>query len=501
MTEALSPPAAPAPETGRRSRYRRTWPRPLVLIVIAVLLAVTGVGSFVGVRAWQAHRAWDEAERALAKRDFTAALAHLERYLAVWPSNAPGHFLAARTARRAGEYDRAEEHLARCQQLGWNPEAIKLERYLSRAQRSDLSDDVETFLFPRTHTKFVLSSSGEEVPNPDAALVCEALAKGYMQTYRLNQVRRSLEAWIEADADNPQPYLMRANVRIRSGNKIGAMADLAQALRCDPENDSARLGLVEAQLEMQQADQALEHLRILRARQPDQPEVLLAAARYEASQDQIDNAKPLLDQILRDPRFREVLAAWRQSQGRTPMALSPDTESWALTARKLATLEGQRADFFPALYAAVLTERARLAHTPPEAPQAEAWLREAVALNPFSPQTNFRLFQCLHKRGKNAEAEKYHAAWEEITRKYKRLYEAVQDVAQSPRDAARRCEIAELFLELGQGHEGLRWLQSAFNEDPQFVLPPRTRAALKTYYEQSKDPAALEFLEAGEAAP
>src|SRR5438552_2197522 len=109
--------------------YRRRW----ALRVILLLLVGTGLAC----HAW-AHAHYRAAQRALARRDLAEAQRHLAQSLKVWFWRADTYLLAARTARRAGDFDQANTYLRRCRALGGPEEALDLEYKLLSVQQGDL---------------------------------------------------------------------------------------------------------------------------------------------------------------------------------------------------------------------------------------------------------------------------------------------------------------------------------------------------------------------------
>src|SRR5207244_1157070 len=103
------------------------------------------------------------------RRDLPEALRHLKDCLKVWPTSSETQLLTARTARRAGLYDEAEEHLRLCQQANGVPEAIELERALLTTQRGDLK--YETYL------QYCVSND-----HPDTEIILAALLFAYIKT-------------------------------------------------------------------------------------------------------------------------------------------------------------------------------------------------------------------------------------------------------------------------------------------------------------------------------
>src|ERR1700730_5294 len=107
------------------------------------LLVMTVVG-LIGFAAWVIYGQvlagvrHGGALEATGRRDFAGALELLERYLTHHPTDAEATFLAARTARRAGDLRRAGHLLDEADRLGWVPAPVLLERSLLRVQRGGL---------------------------------------------------------------------------------------------------------------------------------------------------------------------------------------------------------------------------------------------------------------------------------------------------------------------------------------------------------------------------
>src|SRR5215510_3333149 len=81
----------------------------------AAPLTLAGVGLIGGGWYARAHyllprKQLEAAEIALARRDFTAARSELDLYLQNFPNDPRGHFLMARSCRRAKDLQDAEEH-------------------------------------------------------------------------------------------------------------------------------------------------------------------------------------------------------------------------------------------------------------------------------------------------------------------------------------------------------------------------------------------------------
>src|SRR5579885_2432931 len=107
---ASSPPLPPTPIHRRR--------RPLVIVALLLLIGLgiaLGTGM-VGTYLWAAYHL--RAAREAVERYHThEALSHLQACLTVWPRDPETLFLAARAARRTGEFDWADHYLDQYQEL------------------------------------------------------------------------------------------------------------------------------------------------------------------------------------------------------------------------------------------------------------------------------------------------------------------------------------------------------------------------------------------------
>jgi tetratricopeptide (TPR) repeat protein len=406
-----------------RQLLRRPW-RTLVLVGT---LTVGGAAAYrAGWHVW-ADRHWRAVPPALERRDFAAARAHLALCLRVWPDSAETHLLAARAARRAGAYDDAGQHLDACQRLGGDPTALALERTLLAAQQGDLAGG-ETFL---------LACLDQDLP--DGVLILEALAQGYMKAYRMPDARRCLERWLERRPDDLQALLWHGWVMEHLSRYPEALADYRRAITLAPTNEHARLSLGDVLLFFNQPQEALEHFEYLRQHAAPSAAVLLGLARCRSGMGQTEEARQLLDRLLAD---------------------------------------------YPA-QPQVLSERGKLALQAGQPAEAEPWLRQAAALLPHDLRTTYALYQCLEQCGKREEARDYLVRAERIRADLRRLHEVMEKMAAAPRDLALRCEAGQLFLRNGEDKEGLRWLASVLQEDPEHRP---AHAALADYYERAGDP-------------
>jgi Tfp pilus assembly protein PilF len=211
-------------------------------------------------------------------------------------------------------------------------------------------------------------------------------------------------------------------------------------LELEPERDEARLRLAELLAAEHQPAEAVPHFEYLRQKQPKNPALLLGLARCHRLLGDSAEAAKLLDRLL-EIAPRDVGA---------------------------------------------LGERGRIYLEMRQPAEAEQWLRKAAELAPYDRDLNYALYLCLQQCGKSRDAEVYRAKLQEIENQLSRLREVTRRIGERPHDPALRHEAGTIFLRSGQAKEGLRWLYSALQEEPQHRP---THRALADYYESIGDKA------------
>src|SRR5260370_11017403 len=171
---------------GKRSR---------LLVLVTTLLVLLGL--VFGRYLW-AHWHYREARRAWELRDFAGAQQHLTQYLKVWPQNSAIHLEAARAARKAGDFNEAEQLLLRCLDLDGEGGAVLVEQLLIHVQRGHLADVESRLVSPVLHY------------HPDSVLILEVLTLAYIQNYQLFNAQESLARWLCREPDRLEAWLLQA---------------------------------------------------------------------------------------------------------------------------------------------------------------------------------------------------------------------------------------------------------------------------------------------------
>lgn len=297
-----------------------------LLLLVGLLLLLVGVGVWQAYPPILATRYARQADAALRKQRYAQALAAYQHALRYRPDNPELHLLAARTARREGDVAAAWEHLHKYRELHPDvTEEQQVEEYLLRATTGEV-DEVQHHLLP-----YVLQ------PGPLTPLVLETLVRAFMAKYRVELAWRYLQQWLQLEPDNAEALFwlgtwytqqhdlrnaainyqrvieldpQRVNARLaygevlRADKKFPEMTEQYRAvLALEPQNASAILGLVRADIELGRTAEARQLLEALPEDKRDGAEYYWLRGIMEFQADHLKEAEPLLREALtRDPR-------------------------------------------------------------------------------------------------------------------------------------------------------------------------------------------------------
>jgi tetratricopeptide (TPR) repeat protein len=406
---------------GRLAALVRRRPRLACGAVLALaLLALAGLwaGGYFG-----AGRSYRLAEEAIERGDFPEALGHLNACLESWPDSAATHFLAARTARRAGLFEQARRHLARCQALQGSPSIeVRLEQDLLRAQQGEAAA-------LEAHLKGLIDQG-----HPDRFLILEACVAGYLKNHQLKRALLCLDWWLERRPEEVRALRWRGWAWQRLRCYDDAARDYRRAVELAPGRAEARLDLARFLLERSRADEAAGHFQRVLDSQPDNAEARLGLARCRRRQGRLGEAGALLDAVL---------------------ASRPD-EPTALAERGLVALAAGE----------------------PEA--AAPYLRRAAERLPDDRELVYNLGLCLGRLGDADGARAWRDRLEALDKDLRRIDWLMRRLPTARVKAPLRYEGAVLLLRYGKREEALGWLLTALEDDPEYRP---AHEALAAYYE------------------
>lgn len=268
-------------------------------------------------------------------------------------------------------------------------------------------------------------------PQPE---VCEALARIYLQTYRMNEAAIVLNRWARGSPQDPKPWLWMTEIDRRSDNRIGtAVEHYRQALQRDPKLTEARRGLADALYLSNQLDESREAYNALLADVPTDLPGRVGRAQVLATLGEFDLALADLNFVLeQDPRHLDAL-------------------------RERAGIELSRG----------------------AADRALADLEAALSIDAYDAESLFRRARVLDRLGRTEEAAQDRARVQQLRDDQQALRKLQRAFNEKPTDALR-CAIARWMLEHGQPREARRWALTVTERNP---AHPEANRILAEYHE------------------
>jgi Tfp pilus assembly protein PilF len=401
----------------------RGWRR-LLLIVVLVLIAV---GLYPLGRYIWASSHYRSALSAIDRKDFTEARRHLDVCCREWPNSEETRFIAARTARRAGDLEAAQRLLKDAQRLGWVPEEIELEQSLIAVQQNDYQ------AYKRRLYALVRNN------HPDSLFILEVLSPIAVRNVDLQLAADCIDRWAKLDPTNPRPIVLMGDIMKGLQDPSNAVRKYKEAVSLAPDSVETRLKLGQALLDERLPDEAKEQFDWLGQHDPNNPAVRVGIARVDHLKGQDDQARVILDQLL-----------------------------------------SEREDNAEAL---ALLGQIDLQANKPEV--AEKLLTRALKLAPNDLQIMFSLALSLDQQNKSEEAEKIRARRKQCVDDQVEIVKLMRSLIKDSNDAETRRQIGIRLIRTGLPEQGLNWLISALAADPRHIP---THESLIEYYDQHGNP-------------
>lgn len=408
-------------------RRRRFW---IALTCGALLLAASAPFLWAGYHAYA-------GQLALSRYHSDEAAAHFNACLRFWPwsRSARLHLLAARAARRQGDYKEANRLIHECQnaQRENSAEAV-IEWAMLRAAMGALD---------ATYSELRRAALEDTKLVP---LVLEALAEGYLTMSRILDAQRCIDDWLRREPDNPQAWFLRGKLHRQVGAVQAIAADYQRVLELDPERTEARWWLALALLDVGRYQEADQHLQVLSRSRPQDVEV----------------------------KVRRAICLWR---------LEREAEASALLDDVLA----ENPD-----HGLALLTRGQMLMKTSQCAEAEPWLRQAALVLPYDHAAQNALWECLRQQGKTEEAEAQRERTEALYDRRTQLAEILNHLMQQkPNDPSLHYKAGTLYLQLGSPQVGEGWLLSALRLDEHYV--PALEALASHSQERGDNDRALEY--------
>lgn len=369
----------------------------LAVAAVIALLLVTGEFAIWQTRVALDNREHDEAGRWLA----VAAT--------ISPRTAEAAFLAARLARRQGDFDAARSHLLNAADAGWPVADLEREQWIALAQTGQEQAMQE-------HWDQLFLEPGSDLPD-----ICEAFARGALKRLHVRDARQVLDAWRADRPDDPGPYAIEAKIHASLREWEPAVADYRAALDRDPTDIASQRGLAEALEKLLRFDEALQAWTVVLDAEPEDGTAVVGRSNALARTGDANTA-------------RRDLNAW--------LADHPNDLAALEAAGRLELVEGN---------AAAAIER----------------LTAAIDLRAEDAELRYALGRALRLAGRNDEADEHLAYRQAAEEPLARLRELLNDLPGRPQDPDIRAEIGELTYRWKSREEGLQWCAAALDLDPE----------------------------------
>jgi tetratricopeptide (TPR) repeat protein len=406
-------------------------------ITIIGLLGAAGVFGWPHVRGW--HH-WQQAQTASAVYEFDEAVGHLQCCLAVWPRGAATHFQIGRMYRRQGRLVEARRHLQEANLLRYSRDELSLEFHLLAAEIC-AAKTLERKLF----VDFLASEHDDDL------LVYEAMVKGFRRNKFFDDAYRWASKWVQRFPNDWYAHYNRGLVLEQGENYYLASEDYRRALALKPDHIEVRLRLAGILLQHANSShhpEALEQFQTCLRLRPQCTGAAIGIGLCQNALGNTDIARATLTQAL-------------STHHDSPC---PQFLSGLLV---LATLQSEQNN--------------------PEL--ALPYLQRAAALAPANEVVYSQLARALRSLGREEEAKQAEKRYEQLAQAHRRVEKAILELhnsgpAPDPAALARavqlRYEAGMAMLDVGQEEEGVAWLDSARQIDPEHEP---TKAALKKYFQ------------------
>ncbi|MCO6458678.1 MAG: tetratricopeptide repeat protein [Pirellulaceae bacterium] len=376
--------------------------------------------------AWQQHRL-QQARNCLENRQLAQARQWLDAALHRDPDSGEALLLLARLERREGRLSNARDYLQRAWKAGVSPARLERQQWLALAQAGQL-DEAEP------HLNELLSD-----PQGEAAEICEAFLNGYLRAYRFDDALRLLDAWQADFPADPQPRIYRGMVFEHLMMTGKAIEEYEAACRLDPARLEAHLRLADQLAALLRDEQALAHYQICLDADPRHPEARLGYASCLLKQGQVEQPEQIFRQVLADnPGNRRARAGLAQ-----------------------LTMSAGKYD------------------------EAVAVLQELVAEQPTDRAWRYQLATALQTSGRADEARPHFEFVTAANQAMARAQGLLEQLRTEPARVDLRFDVGSTLLQYGSASEGVAWLQSVLQLEPDHRA---AHEALAAHYESQDQP-------------
>lgn len=422
MRSFTAQPVLTAPPTGSPYFQRAGWISAKLLWLIGALVLLVAIAlPFV-----QRYQHLLSIQTAIDREDLSQARVLLQKFLLEHPSDAEGIYLLGSVARRQGDFLTFRNCMELAESHNYSTNKIEFQKKLGDIQTGKLD--------PAQHPE-LLSRGDQGVENAVisdsvAAQIYQAIAYGHLANYRLKEAWEASEFWLQWQPKSIAAHLLKADIYERIGDPANAIKELEAILAIDSTHPGTRAKLGHLLIEANRVDEALNYLSGLINEQ-----IVTASI-------QIDYAEALLRSGKSEEAKTALQDAFKMGLGRQERAKASST-------------------------------RGRIHMEEGKWEAAAADLLVAIEIAPDDSAAHISLSNTLTRLGQLDLADQYRergtALLQSANENFRKIREVLAQIIERPTDPALRTSVGKMMIEQGKVPEGLRWIETALQYDPNYA--------------------------------
>lgn len=341
-------------------------------------------------------------------------------------------FAKARHARRRNDFETFNRQLTIAKYRGMDEARIERERWFAAAQSGQIS-----------LVKDKLASLTDS-PGGDEAEICEAFAVGYIRLRDFESAVSLLDAWRLDFPKDARPHAWLGQIFTELKDMEKAESSFRKALALDSRNASAALGLGNLLLDVKRPDEAKTFFQLAMKDEKLEAFAIVGFANSLMALGELELAENALREGLRKhPDDHQLLTA-------------------------MGTVLVERGDYSG----------------------AEELLRPTVESGSLRRELRYAYALALRGVGRTEDATIHFDYATQSAQEIAKANQLIPEVSLRPEDVDLRFRIGEAHLRYGNIEDGLMWLQSVLELNPQYGP---AHAALAEHYQRSfgTDPRAM----------
>jgi Tfp pilus assembly protein PilF len=359
----------------------------------------------------------------IGRADLQSARQYADVALKISRQSPEAYLALARVERHEGDMVAFRNHLQRARFLGIDPQRADREQVLAMAQGGQMAQ-----VGPEL-TRLLGEAGGDE------AEICEAFAIGYIMMRDYASAISLLQAWAGDYVDDSRPHVWLGEIYTNQRATAKAEAAYREALRLDPKNASAAMGLADLLLDAKRSSEALPFYEIAVGDEKLAAPASVGLASTLVAQSRADEAIAVLDRAVAKFPEDDLLVVER------------------------ASLAVQRGDY------AV----------------AESLLKPLIDAGNRRREVHYTYATAVRSLDRMEEAAKHFDYASAAAKATADANLRVEEVPGDPYNAELRFEIGDAHLRHGNIEDGLMWLKSALQID---AMHRPSHASLAEYYEE-----------------